>query len=91
MRFIKFLQEDPGYKGSSEEVVVCTDHIVKIEPVYFEVNAQGKRFLAKRTPENTRKLGRSFRVHDALGNTYESASASQATQQFIEALWNAAL
>jgi len=90
MKFLKFLQQDPVYKSAPCEVVVNVDHIVKIEPVWYE-EKEGRKYRAygglagAETLE--RGLQKDYMVYDVLGNAYDSSTASDECKAFIEELW----
>src|SRR3954452_18013173 len=91
MQFIRFRQRDPDYDGLRAEVAVALSQIVKIEPRYFQLNAQGERFLAQATQygeeEALKGLDRIYIVWDSLGKPHSSDSASEAGKKLIEQLW----
>jgi hypothetical protein len=90
-QFIRFRQLDPHYANRAEEVIVAVAQVVKIEPVYYEEPEDGRRSPVKPAGKGeTRKLVRVLRVHDALGNVYDSSTASEAGRCLLEQMWDAA-
>jgi hypothetical protein len=92
MEFIKFLQPDPHYgKGVQSEVVVAVGQIVKIEPVWYVEDEKEERWRTHVAVPSEVELQqgcqKEYRIHDSLGNVYDSETASQEGRQIIERIW----
>jgi hypothetical protein len=91
MDFLRFFQDDPHYKARNSQVAVAAGQIVKIEPVYYETNQKGERFLTQVTEPTEEELlkgiDHEFVLTDSLGNQYASETLSEEARDFIKQIW----
>ena len=97
MQFIRFIQLDPNYGkcGLKSEIIVQLGQIVKIEPRWTQTAENGDKALMyvgqdDDTDACLPDTHREYIVHDSLGNTYSSDTATEEGKRIISELWKSA-
>jgi hypothetical protein len=89
--FIRFTQTDPNYGPNPTEVVVNVGQIVKIVPVWYEVGADGERYLAYEPKDDAAALERlrqkEYEIYDSIGGKYPSEHTTPEGRALIETIW----
>jgi hypothetical protein len=87
---VKFFMPSPADPLRRTQVLVSLAHVVRLVPCYF-VESGGRRMVTtvEGDDASTRGQGlkRTFMVYDALGNQYDSSSATPGGQALLERMW----
>ena len=93
MTFIKFLQRDSSCGAITSEVVVNIGQIVKIEPVWYEETADGRKArvtvdVSEMEDATLQGYQKGYTLYDSLGGVWSSFhAANEGGRDKIEQLW----